>query len=96
MSVALEPAGSQDVAMPTTERIDRHDNYVYNIPYSDLSCICHFLDKNDVWKQLAIHMGYTVNDCIVSFLFIIIILVPRISMFEFITFFTAIQAIGQH
>lgn len=66
MSAALDQAGSHDRPTPTTERIDTDDNYVYNIPESDLRCICYFLDQNDAWKDVANAMGYTNIDCIVS------------------------------
>lgn len=95
MSAALEQTGSHDAATPTTERIDRTDKYVYDIPESDLRMIYCFLDHNDVWKKVADKMGYSVNDCIVRFHFIsfwfIIFQCLNLSNFS-----TAIQAIGQH
>lgn len=94
MSAALEQTGSHDVATPTTERIDGRDKYVYDIPESDLRIIYCFLDHNDVWKKVADQMGYSINDCIVSFYFISILVHGMFKfMFKFITFFTAIQAI---
>lgn len=64
MSVGIVPPGSDGASTSSNKCVDS-SNYVYNIPESDLSGICYYLDKDNAWERVARLMGFSEHDNIV-------------------------------